>query len=114
MSIIPKETGLNFGQEGRRSNVYGNGAEDGFFIGYIFPVSGELQRASHTLTTCDQLSNFQFDLHPDGKPVVRNINYKNPQTMPTPISGSDQQALDTMLIQAAESEDAARAEGSRR
>ena len=77
MSMIPKETDSNFGQEEQRPNVCDSDAQGGFFIDYMLAVAGELQRASHSHTTSSQSSNSHFHPCPDCKPVTGTIDNEN-------------------------------------
>ena len=55
--MIPKETGLNFGQEGQGLNICDNGAKGGFYIVCILPVADKLQFDSHDLASCNGHGN---------------------------------------------------------
>jgi hypothetical protein len=62
MSMIPKETGLSFGQEGQKLNSYHNSVQRGIYIACKLHVAGRLPYALPTVT-------FKFRC----KPIPRTI-----------------------------------------
>jgi hypothetical protein len=83
--MIPKETGLSFGQDEQRSNACAEKSndkvtQDGFCINLILSVVGRVQYASHRPTVSDQPGNFHFHPYPDCNSLTGTIDNETPAT----------------------------------